>query len=140
MQSTQSPLTAPARLDRLGIGIGLLCAVHCLVTPLLLVALPAVVLPLAESPLVEWGLIAVSLLLGIVAIGRLGLRSHRRIHPLLLFSGGALLLVGSRFVPDALAQFEVALVVAGAIMVVGAHVRNLLCTRACSACASGPAC
>ena len=140
MISPQFSSRLATRLDQLGIGVGLVCAIHCIATPIVLVALPSVLLPIAESPLVEWGLIAVSLLLGAVVIARLGLRTHRRVHPLAMFAVGALLLVGSRVAPEEPELLEIALVVVGATLVVGAHVRNLLCTKACAACAAGPVC
>ncbi len=64
----------------------LLCAVHCALTPFLVMAMPT----LFATTKVDWGFLAVTVVLSgspVVA----GLRKHRRILPAALIGGGCLL-------------------------------------------------
>jgi hypothetical protein len=127
-------------LDRTGIAVSTLCALHCALAPALLVAVPASVLPIVESPALEWGLIALAASVGLWAIARIGWGTHRRRHPVLLLATGLALLVASRFELVEEGLPEILLVAVGAAFVAGAHVRNLLCTRKCVACAAESKC
>ncbi len=71
-------------LQKLGFGLSLLCALHCLATPFLLVALPALGHNYLSEGL-ETGLIAGSLLIGSVILTR-DYRGHHQKLPLILLS------------------------------------------------------
>lgn len=108
-------------LDRMGTGAAVLCAVHCVATPLLLVAFPlAVWLGEGAEPV----LVGVSLGLSALALIR-GTTLHRRRLPLgLLLIAGALLFLRG-MVGEGLA--ERLLVVTAASLLVTAHVLNIRC-------------
>lgn len=114
-------------LDRLGVGISLGCAIHCVASAMLSL-LPSL-LPVADiSPWLEW--LEWPFLLGaaIVGISSLGpaYRRHGELRPLALFGVGMALLLGSRLVQG---PAELGLTVTAVLTVASAHVLNL---RACS--------
>ncbi len=115
------------RLDVSGIAVAVLCALHCLGPALFVVLLPALALPWLESPWIEWGLLAISAALGGIAIVGSGWRQHRRALPLVLFALGLATLVISRLEWVLGERGELPFVVAGASLIVAAHLRNLSC-------------
>jgi hypothetical protein len=127
METAEHPL---AGVDRVGQALSLLCMAHCLLTPLLLAAVPVAGLSLFEHPLVHWGFAALALAAG----GRAfvpGYRRHRRRDVLALAVGGMTLLVLARTVGAQLGEAAEAggTVLGGAALVV-AHARNRAHCRA----------
>ena len=93
-----------------------LCAVHCAVTPLLLLAVPT----LALWRGMELALLGVSVMLAAVALG-VGFRRHGRRAPLAVAGGGLVVWVVSashllHVVPELVTSMGGALVVAGALL------------------------
>lgn len=68
--------------------ISMSCALHCLVTPFLILLLPALQ-PFVDNHWVEFGILSVSLLAGLGIIYS-GYCSHKKQHALWLFAAGAL--------------------------------------------------
>jgi hypothetical protein len=68
----------------------LVCAIHCLATPLLVAVAPSVVV----GPQAEWALLGLTVVLVIVALIA-GLRSHRDLRPAPLLAAGLAVWVGS---------------------------------------------
>ena len=84
--------TAQAVTDRFAIGLSLMCVIHCLALPLLLVLLPSMaVLQLDNEVFHLWMVVAV-LPTSICAL-TLGCKQHRRYRLLLLGSIGLVLLI-----------------------------------------------
>lgn len=75
-------------LDQLGMTASTLCALHCLLVPLLLTALPFAGLAFLVQPWIDIVTIAAGLLIGGVSLGISYTRHHRRILPLLLLIAG----------------------------------------------------
>lgn len=67
----------------------LVCAVHCLATPLLVAVAPSVV-----GPQMEWALLGLTVVLVVVALTG-GLRSHRDLRPAPLLAAGLAVWLGS---------------------------------------------
>lgn len=105
-------------LDRIGTGAACLCAVHCLVTPLAVVAFP-VVAWMGEGA--EFALIVLSLGISTLALVR-GALLHRRALPVGLLLVATVALVARRWTPAEGA--ERGLVVLAALLLVTAHVVN----------------
>lgn len=109
------------RLDHFGIGLAGLCAVHCLVTLLLVSALGLGGHFLLEEHIHRIGLILALAVAG-VAIGW-GLLRHGRILPFMVALGGLVLMAGALIVPHGAGEFLLTLVGVG--MVSAGHWLNL---------------
>lgn len=122
--------STPARsswLDRVGIGVSITCAIHC-IGAALLAAAPA--FAASASPALgerfeaaEGALLWVALGVGALALVPAYLRDHRNPAPLGLFGGGIALLAASRAFEAG--GLEIAVTVAGVALVASAHLVNL---------------
>jgi hypothetical protein len=122
--------------DRLGIGVSMTCAVHCILSSLVALA-PALGLGGVSGPgmfgvgtAMEW--LELPLLLGALVIGLWALvppylRDHRKPLAVRLFLVGIGLIFSSRLVvgPLETSPLETGLTVVGVIFVASAHVANL---------------
>lgn len=109
------------------------CAIHCIVSPILLVVISVYGLRARLNEDVEWLLVGVSMMLGTVGL----LPSYRRIHrqttALTAFGcGSALILLGKLIVPPG--DIETVLVIIGALMIAAAHATNRFLCRTCPQC------
>lgn len=121
-------------LDTLGIGASLVCAIHCVLLPLIITALPLLGLEVLENENLEYALLVLSFLVGCAALWRGYLKHHRRALPLLLFAVGyAGLLAGHFLMPEGWEPFVIA---AGAGLIVWAHLQNIKACRSCKVCNS----
>ena len=112
-----------------GIAAGV-CAVHCLVTPMLIAFGALGTAGAFVSERAEWVFVATSLVLGLVSLGPAFLRIHRDPVPLILFALGLLSLLLARLL-DAPPLLERSIVPLSAALLIAAHGRN---HRACSRC------
>lgn len=112
------------KLDRFGAGLSLVCAVHCAMHPLLLLALPLIGLGFLLNEQLESLILIFSV---IFALGVLGssLREHGQKQVLWPWLVGTVLIVLSRVFHDG----EVLLAVAGALSLAGAHLLNTWYSR-----------
>jgi hypothetical protein len=127
-------------LDISGSVAALVCAVHCLASPLLL-ALGAIPLlgrasSVFESPVVEWGFVAISGIIGLASLVPSFTRVHRDRVPGILFGLGFGVLVATRLTALT-AALEPLAVSAAAALLIAAHVRN---QRQCARCRRVGAC
>jgi MerC mercury resistance protein len=117
--------TLRRRLDHLGIGLAGLCALHCLVTLVVISAL-GVGGVLGGHFLLDENIHRVGLLLALVvgglAIGW-GMLRHRRMLPFLIAMAGLALMAGALLVPHGTNEFVLTLV--GVALVSAAHLINL---------------
>ena len=109
------------RLDRLGIALSGLCAVHCVASIVLVAALGLGGEWLLAPEIHEYGL-ALAILVGALTIGA-GVWRHGRIGPLLLGGFGLGLMAFALAVPHGVS--EAALTIAGVACVATAHILNL---------------
>lgn len=123
--------------DGTGIFLSLMCVTHCVLTPLLAVALP--VLLATEEP-AHQGLAFAILIVGGVAF-LLGYKKHQQADALLMGALGILVIGTAAFFSDSFfveeihgVSTEVALTLAGGTCLIIAHVRNMLLCRSCPAC------
>jgi hypothetical protein len=117
-------------LDRLGVGISLGCAVHCLAVGMLSVV-PSL-LPIAElAPWLErleWPFLVSAAVVGTTSLFP-SYRRHGEVRPLALFGAGMALLSASRV---ASGSAELALTVTGVLTIAAAHVLNLRAQHVCA--------
>jgi len=94
MKAQSAPINWHGRLDQLGMLASSACALHCLLLPLLMAGFPLLGELFHFSAQSEAWFVASALLVSAASLA-LGLLRHGRIYPsLLLWSVGALLLIG----------------------------------------------
>ncbi len=129
--------------DRVGAGLSLSCALHCLILPLLLALVPSLRVAVAEvtepsgwlawllwSHEVEW-VVALTVIgfAGIVLLR--GWLRHRQPNPLIWYAAGAIvLLLAASEVIEMGAYHGIQLALGGALIAM-AHWRNLRATASC---------
>ena len=122
--------TSQTRLDRAGAAVSILCAIHCLATPLILVSLPAAA---KHSEAAETWIVGISILIGLSAI-RASFRRNGALLPRIGIGAGLAAIIGSRLLLHGPA--ETVLVFAGAGSLVTAHLFN--CRECRQGCISHP--
>lgn len=117
-------------LDRLAISVSALCMFHCLITPLLLVAIPVISSTFLAEELFHKALVAFVLPISFIALF-LGCRRHR--DSMVLIFGGiglfflvAVALAGHELLGES--GEKIATVISGVILAVG-HFRNYYLCR-----------
>ncbi|HEX9004701.1 MAG TPA: MerC domain-containing protein [Blastocatellia bacterium] len=126
-----------AWLERFGVAATAACALHCAVTPFLVLLPLAGLNVLADEP-VEWLLIGVSLGLGALNLIPDYLRHHRRLRPIAIFAlGVALVLVARLWFEDEL-RIGTPLAVLGASALLSAYWINHRLCRTCNVCQTTP--
>ena len=118
------PHPAQSLYDKLGIGVSLTCAIHCVITALLSL-LPTMGMSALTGAAMEW--LELPLLFGALSVGLFALvptylREHKSARPIQLFGTGIAFVVASRFFSG---MTETALTVVGVVFVASAHVVNL---------------
>ena len=121
----------PTKLDRLGIWISSLCALHCLALPLLLPLIPLIGSTIFAQIWFERTILSISMLIGAVALLNGAIRYHGQFYPLgLLFSGGIIYWFKDIFGHD----FEPFTIAVGAMLIVAGHWINMRLCRQCQCC------
>jgi hypothetical protein len=125
--SVRRDVMSTARTDSIGMYAAGACAVHCIATPLIVGILPVIGLPLLD-PRTEWIFLSLSLTLSSFAVFS-GCRRHRQWMPVAMFAVGAALLLASRLDLDDEGMAARGVIVAGAALVIGAHLLNIRLCR-----------
>jgi MerC mercury resistance protein len=115
------PYSIRHRMDRLGILLSGLCAVHCLLGLVLVSVLGLGGEALLSPDIHRYGL-ALAVLVGVITLG-LGAIRHGTIAPLLIGGCGIVLMSAGLLVSHGLP--EALLTIAGVALVAIAHIRNL---------------
>jgi len=119
-------------LDRIGITATSLCALHCILLPVLLPALPLLGLSFLADHSWEHVFLIFTAILGSVALFSGFKRYHRKLYPFyLLFLGVGIYWIKHDFSED----LEVYFIVIGASLIVAAHFINLKLCNSCKECA-----
>ena len=109
------------KLDAIGIALSALCAVHCVLTIVIITSIGLASHWLLSPELHRWGLAAATLIAGI-AIG-MGVARHRRWLPLAIASVGLALMGGALLGPHG--TQEALLTISGVALVSVGHLLNL---------------
>jgi hypothetical protein len=122
--SSADPHAGQSLFDKLGIGVSLTCAVHCVITALLSL-LPTMGFSAIGGAAMEW--LELPLLLGALGVGLFALvptflREHKDARPISLFATGIAFVGASRAFSG---MIETGLTVVGVVFVASAHVVNL---------------
>jgi hypothetical protein len=129
--------TTQALTDKFAIGLSMLCTIHCLVLPLLLVTLPSLgSLQLQNEAFHTWTLLAV-IPTSIYAL-TIGCKKHQRYRLLLWGVSGLTLMISAVFLSHEITgeSDEKILTLLGAIIVVAAHWGNFRRCRQYKNCSS----
>ena len=86
--------------DALGIAASVACAIHCAFLPLLLTSLPLFGANIIDHQMFEYSMIALSFVIGILALWHGFRKHHHSAKPILLFSVGIGLLVFKQLFHD----------------------------------------
>ncbi len=118
--SRRSPTTD--MVEGAAISASLLCLVHCLALPLLLLALPAIVGAIFESEMFH--IVAAALVVPAAALAfLLGYRRHRSLRPAILGSAGVACIVAALF-PTLGEPAAAAITAIGSLLLIGGHIFN----------------
>ena len=121
LAKTYSALVNP---QKLGMILGLACAVHCSLMPFLLAALPAISGTLFDSLLAEAAVIGSSLALGYYFILRGYFKHNTGFTPVILLTIGAFLIVFPHLLPVHIHWLEWVMAPFGGIAIAGAQYLN----------------
>ena len=129
------PATNSVRaLDRAGMSASLACAVHCVVLPLLLAALPAIGLAWLDSPWVDWTMVVLATLIALRA-HRGGFLVHRRCLPAGVAVAGLLIIVTTICLLKGSASHHY-IQASGAVVVASSHFLNRHLCGNCVVCST----
>jgi hypothetical protein len=121
-------------LDTFGAFAATTCAVHCLLTPVVIAMLPLLGASYWAAPWLENSVVLLAMVLGLTSLLH-GFSHHRQFRALGLLLGGLVLLVAGRWVIGHASQtWETGFVVAGGISIAGAHLINRRLCQTCDTC------
>lgn len=124
-------LVSSTNMDRAAIGLSLVCVIHCLLTPIAIVMLPALGATFLEDEMFHYAILFLVLPTSLFALG-LGCRQHRRLEIVVIgLSGLFVLFLILIFGEELIGELgEKVSTVAGTAIIAFAHVRNYkLCQR-----------
>jgi drug/metabolite transporter superfamily protein YnfA len=121
-------------LDKTGVAVSWICAVHCLMTPILLVSLPLIGLGFLASEQTEYFFIGLSVAIGGAVLLPAFFRRHRKIRTLLLFAAGIFLVISADTLFEESAVGKAVAAVGGAICITTAHLINRRLCLTCPDC------
>lgn len=120
-------------LDRVGIWTSSLCALHCLLLPILLPLVPLLAGTFFAEAWFERTILSLSMIIGFWALLSGFQRYHRRLYPLFsLLLGGLIYWNKDLFGAD----YEPVTITVGAMLIVASHVINLRLCQHCKTCES----
>lgn len=118
-------------LDKIGITATSLCALHCILLPVILPALPLLGLSFLADHEWEHVFLLITAVLGSIALLSGFKRYHRKLYPFyLLLIGVGIYWIKHDFAEDLQPYF----IILGASLIVGAHMINLKLCNSCKQC------
>jgi hypothetical protein len=120
--------------DRLGIWVSSLCALHCLLLPILIPLIPLVGASFFAQDWFERGILSFSMIIGFWGLFSGFYRYHRQLYPLYSLLLGGIIYWNKDMFGEVYEPFTIA---AGAMLIVGAHIINLKLCKSCQDCESG---
>lgn len=130
--SISQTLENNSRWDQAGIGASFLCVSHCLLTPILITALPVLA---ATEHQTHSAFAIIILFLGMAAFIPGYLKHHNKSVPLIGVIGISMIILAA-VLPEVenAEMIETGMVVVGGITLIYAHLRNAYWCRFCSKC------
>jgi cellulose synthase/poly-beta-1,6-N-acetylglucosamine synthase-like glycosyltransferase len=128
------------KLDRIGYISSIVCALHCTVMPLVLIAFPILSLSLFVNETFEWVFLSLSLLLGMTSLC-FGYKKHKSFKAFPMLATGLVLIVIGRIMHQhTVHQKEIhidlynIILFAGGILVALSHKINSMLCNTCTKC------
>ena len=118
-------------MDRVGIWTSSLCALHCLLLPILIPLLPFVSASFFAQDWFERTILSLSMIIGFWALLSGFYRYHRQLYPLYSLLLGGLIYWNKDMFGEAYEPFTIGV---GAILIVMAHVVNIKLCKSCQEC------
>lgn len=119
------------RFNRFGMWITSLCALHCLLLPILIPLAPLIASNFVASAWFERGILSFSILIGFAALFIGFHQYHRQLYPIYSLVLGALIYWNKHMFGEA---YEPITIAVGAILIIAAHVANVRLCKACKKC------
>lgn len=120
-----------SKLDRLGVFITGLCALHCLALPILIPLAPLIASSFVASAWFERTILSFSILVGFAALFIGFHKYHRQLYPFYSLTLGALIYWNKHMFGE---QYEPFTIAAGALLIILAHLANLRLCKKCKTC------
>lgn len=121
-------------LDKLGIWASSLCALHCLLLPILIPLLPFIASLFFAQAWFEKTILSMSMIVGFCALFIGFYKYHRQIYPLYSLFLGGLIYWNKDIFGESYEPFTIA---AGAFLIIVAHITNMRLCKSCQSCESG---
>lgn len=122
-----------SKLDRLGIWITSLCALHCLLLPIFISFAPLIASTFVAEAWFERTILSFSILIGFAALFIGFSKYHRQLYPIYSLTLGALIYWNKDIFGH---DFEPFILGIGALFIIVAHFANLRLCRQCKKCKS----
>lgn len=119
-------------LDRMGIWASSLCALHCLLLPILIPLIPYIGASFVAQDWFERSILTISMVIGFWALLSGFYRYHRQIYPLYSLVLGGLIYWNKDMFGEAYEPFTIA---TGALLIIAAHIINFKLCKSCHQCA-----
>ncbi len=120
-----------SKLDRLGVWITSLCALHCLLLPILIPLAPLIASSFVASAWFERAILSFSILIGFAALFIGFHKYHRQLYPIYSLTLGGLIYWNKGMFGDQYEPFTIAI---GALLIIAAHIANLRLCKKCKKC------
>lgn len=136
LMQNKSDDSSNGMLDKLGIWISSVCALHCLLLPLLLPIAPLVASSVFAEVWFERTILSFSILVGFAALFVGFHKYHRQLYPIYSLVLGGLIYWNKDIFGHHYEPFTIAV---GALLIIAAHLINLRLCKQCKSC-DGEAC
>ncbi|MFQ3207666.1 MAG: hypothetical protein ACI9IT_001825 [Glaciecola sp.] len=133
-QSAVVPEIQNAVLDRVGIWMSSICALHCLLLPILLPIAPLVASSVFAEAWFERMILTFSILVGFAALFVGFHKYHRQLYPLYSLALGGLIYWNKDIFGHEYEPYTIAI---GAFLIIAAHVTNIRLCKSCKTCEDG---
>ncbi len=118
-------------LDRIGITATSLCALHCILLPVILPALPLLGISFLADHMWEHVFLVVTAILGSIAMFSGFKRYHKKLYPFYLLILGVVIYWQKH---DFSESIQPLFIVVGATLIVAAHIINIKLCNSCKQC------
>lgn len=119
------------KLNRLGVWLTSLCALHCLLLPILIPLAPLIASNFVASEWFERIILSSSILIGFAALFIGFHQYHRQLYPIYSLVLGALIYWNKHMFGEA---YEPITIAVGALLIIAAHLANLRLCKKCKTC------
>ena len=120
--------------DKTGAIVSWACAIHCLILPFAVAALPFLGLSFLLDESFERLIILISIAVALISLLPSYFHRHRQLNILILFFGGITFIVSSHLFLEENLTFKIPFILAGASLISAAHFANYRACRKCRKC------